>query len=64
MGFIGVDFVYNKDMRNIRLTEAQESALADALVMLMDLGVPDHINEADFDSACEIIFNPTPFCYD
>tara|TARA_B100000427_G_C15462282_1_gene574594 strand:- start:245 stop:439 length:195 start_codon:yes stop_codon:yes gene_type:complete len=64
VGFIGVDFVYNKDMRNIRLTEAQESALADALVMLMDLGVPDHINEADFDSACEIIFNPTPFCYD
>tara|TARA_B100001113_G_scaffold296117_1_gene253487 strand:+ start:218 stop:412 length:195 start_codon:yes stop_codon:yes gene_type:complete len=64
VGFIGVDFVYNKDMRNIRLTEAQESALADALVMLMDLGVPDHINEADFDAACEIIFNPTPFCYD
>tara|TARA_B100000482_G_C12463317_1_gene241849 strand:- start:466 stop:621 length:156 start_codon:yes stop_codon:yes gene_type:complete len=51
-------------MRNIRLTEAQETAIADALVMLMDLGVPDHINEADFDSACDIIFNPTPFCYD
>tara|TARA_A100000164_G_C21753399_1_gene698070 strand:- start:775 stop:930 length:156 start_codon:yes stop_codon:yes gene_type:complete len=50
-------------MRNIQLTEAQETALADALVMLMDLGVPDHINEADFDAACEIIFNPTPFCY-
>tara|TARA_X000000368_G_C22690540_1_gene562313 strand:- start:119 stop:274 length:156 start_codon:yes stop_codon:yes gene_type:complete len=51
-------------MRNIKLTEAQETALADALVMLMDLGVPDHINEKDFDDACEIIFNPTPFCYD
>jgi hypothetical protein len=51
-------------MRNIRLTEPQESALADALVMLMDLGVPDHIDEADFDAACEIIFNPSPFDYE
>ena len=61
---IGAYIHYNKDMRNIKLTEAQETAIADALVMLMDLGVPDHINEADFDSACDIIFNPTPFCYD
>ena len=60
---IGMRLPYNKDMRNIQLTEDQETAIADALVMLMDLGVPDHINEADFDSACDIIFNPTPFDY-
>jgi hypothetical protein len=44
-------------MRNITLNDSQLAAVTDALVMLMDLGVPDHINEADFDSACDILFN-------
>jgi hypothetical protein len=50
-------------MRQIPLTEKQETALVDALVMLRDLGCPDHIDEEDFDSLCDIVFEPSPFEY-
>jgi len=50
-------------MRNLSLTEGQETALVDALIMLRDLGCPDHINESDFDSLCDSVFEPSPFEY-
>tara|TARA_Y100001970_G_C14106545_1_gene788453 strand:+ start:299 stop:454 length:156 start_codon:yes stop_codon:yes gene_type:complete len=50
-------------MRQIPLTEKQETALVDALVMLRDLGCPDHIDEDAFDELCDRVFEPSPFEY-
>jgi len=50
-------------VRNLPLTEGEETALVDALIMLRDLGCPDHINESDFDTLCDSVFEPSPFEY-
>ena len=50
-------------MRQIPLTEAMETALVDSLIMLRDLGCPDHIDEAAFDELCDRVFVPAPFEY-
>ena len=49
--------------RNLPLTEATETALVDALVMLRDLGCPDHIDEEAFEDLCDRVFEPTPWDY-
>ena len=49
--------------RNLPLTEATETALVDALVMLRDLGCPDHIDEEAFDELCDRVFEPSLFDY-
>mgnify|MGYP001202800198 FL=1 len=51
-------------MRVLKLSEGQEEALASCLVMIADLGVPDHINEDDFDSLFDAVTEPTPWDYE
>ena len=49
--------------RNLPLSEAMETALVDSLVMLRDLGCPDHIDEEAFEELCDRVFEPTPWDY-
>tara|TARA_B100001093_G_C26542751_1_gene891052 strand:- start:44 stop:199 length:156 start_codon:yes stop_codon:yes gene_type:complete len=50
-------------MRILELTEKQEEALASCLVMIADLGVPDHIDEKSFDELFDTVTEPAPWDY-
>ena len=51
-------------MRNLSLTEAEESALVNLFLFVHDLGVPPHLEEDDaFDSLWEKVSDPSPFDY-
>ena len=51
-------------VRILKLNEQQEEALASCLVMIADLGVPDHIDEKSFDELFDTVTEPTPWDYD
>ena len=52
-------------MRNLSLTEAEESALVNLFLFVHDLGVPPHLEEDPaFDSLWEKVSDPSPFDYD
>ena len=49
-------------MRNLQLTEAEETALVNLFLFVHDLGVPPHLEEDDaFDTLWEKVSEPSPF---
>ena len=56
--------MYNKDMRNLQITEEEETALVNAFLFIHDLGVPPHLEEDEaFDTLWDKISDPSPFDY-
>ena len=55
--------MYNKNMRNLQLTEAEETALGQMAAFFTDLGTPDEIDSEAFESLTDKIFEPSPFDY-
>ena len=56
--------VYYKNMRNLQLTEAEETALVNLFLFVHDLGAPPHLEEdPNFDSLWEKVSDPSPFDY-
>ena len=56
--------VYYTYMRNLRITEAEETALVNALLFIQDLGVPPHLEEDEaFDSLWDKVTDPEPAAY-
>ena len=57
----------NKDnqwLRSITMTEPEEAVLVSMARYFVDMGLPDDINESDFDSLVEKICEPSPFDYE
>ncbi len=50
-------------MRNLQLTEAEETALVKMAMFFTDLGTPDEIDPEAFGSLTDKIFEPSPFDY-
>ena len=50
-------------MRNLQLTEAEETALVQMAAFFTDLGTPDEIDPEAFGSLTDKIFEPSPFDY-
>ena len=50
-------------MRNLQLTEAEETALVQMAAFFTDLGAPDEIDSEAFESLTDKIFEPSPFDY-
>ena len=51
-------------MRNLQLTESEETALVNAMLFIHDLGLPPHLEEDDaFETLWDKISDPTPFEY-
>ena len=51
-------------MRNLSLTEAEETALVNLFLFVHDLGVPPHLEEDDaFASLWDKVSDPSPFDY-
>ncbi len=59
----GCFFVYNKGMRNLQITEAEENVLVQMAVFFTDLGTPDDFDQDAYDSLFEKITDPSPFDY-
>ena len=56
--------VYYTYMRNLQLTEAEETALVNLFLLVHDLGAPPHLEEDPaFDSLWEKVSEPSPFDY-
>ena len=55
--------VYIKNMRNLHLTESEETALVQMAMFFTDLGTPDEIDSDSFESLTDKIFDPSPFDY-
>ena len=51
------------DMRNIQLTESEETVLVQMACFFQDLGEPDEFDQDAFDSLFEKITDPSPFDY-
>ena len=63
---------YNRDMSNkqetqwlrtITMTEPEEAVLVSMAKYFVDMGLPDDVNESDFDSLVDKICEPSPFDY-
>ena len=50
-------------MRNLQLTESEETALVQMAMFFTDLGAPDEIDSEAFESLTDKIFDPSPFDY-
>tara|TARA_B100000287_G_scaffold357144_1_gene348300 strand:+ start:3149 stop:3307 length:159 start_codon:yes stop_codon:yes gene_type:complete len=51
-------------MRNLQITEAEETALVNALLFIQDLGIPPHLEEDEaFDSLWDKVTDPEPAAY-
>ena len=59
----GAFFMYINNMRNIQLTETEETALVQMAMFFTDLGTPDEIDSEAFESLTDKIFDPSPFDY-
>ena len=59
----GAFFMYINNMRNIQLTESEETALVQMAMFFTDLGAPDEIDSEAFESLTDKIFEPSPFDY-
>ena len=55
--------VHTKDMRNLQITEAEETVLVQMAVFFTDLGTPDDFDQDAYDSLFEKITDPSPFDY-
>ena len=56
--------IHSKDMRNLQITEDEETALVNAFLFIHDLGVPPHLEEDKaFDTLWDKISDPSPFDY-
>jgi len=55
--------VYNKGMRNLQITEAEENVLVQMACFFTDLGPPDDFDQDAYDSLFEKITDPSPFDY-
>jgi len=64
--------LYNKGMttkqnpewiRTLNITEAEEAVLVSIARYFVDMGLPDDIDESDFDTLVEKICEPSPFDY-
>jgi hypothetical protein len=47
--------------RTIQFTEEQQSVIAEIVLFVNDLGVPDHIDETVFDEVLEVVCDDSPF---
>ncbi len=51
-------------MRNLQLTEAEETALVNLFLFVQDIGLPPHLEEDDaFESLWDKVSDPEPFDY-
>ena len=50
-------------LRNLSLTEAEETALVNLFLFVHDLGVPPHLENDAFDTLWEKVSEPSPFDY-
>ena len=56
--------MYNEGMRNLKLTEPEETALVNAMLFIHDLGLPPHLEEDEaFETLWDKITEPSPFDY-
>ena len=56
--------VYCTNMRNLQLTESEETALVNAMLFIHDLGLPPHLEEDEaFETLWDKISDPAPFDY-
>ena len=51
-------------LRTITMTEPEETVLVSIARYFVDMGLPDDINEADFDTLVDKICEPSPFDYE
>jgi hypothetical protein len=51
------------DMRNIQLTESEETVLVQMACFFNDCGIPDDFDQDAYDSLFEKITEPSPFDY-
>jgi len=54
----------NKDAkwtRTIEFSDKQQSVVADIVLFINDIGLPDHIDQDTFDEVLEIICDDSPF---
>ena len=54
----------NKDAkwtRTIEFSDKQQSVVADIVLFINDIGLPDHIDQDTFDEALEVICDDSPF---
>ena len=47
--------------RTIQFTEEQQSVVADIVLFINDIGLPDHIDEKVFDEVLEVVCDDSPF---
>ena len=50
-------------MRNLQLTEAEETALVNLFLFFHDVGIPDGIDQDAYDTLWEKVSEPSPFDY-
>ena len=51
-------------MRNLQITEEEETALVNAFLFIHDLGLPPHLEEDEaFETLWDKISDPAPFDY-
>tara|TARA_B100000287_G_scaffold8597_1_gene8520 strand:- start:252 stop:476 length:225 start_codon:yes stop_codon:yes gene_type:complete len=47
--------------RTIEFTEKQQSVVAEIVLFVNDIGLPDHIDQTVFDEVLEVICDDSPF---
>ena len=47
--------------RTIQFTEEQQSVVAEIVLFVNDIGLPDHIDEKVFDEVLEVVCDDSPF---
>ena len=47
--------------RTIEFTEKQQSVVAEIVLFVNDIGLPDHIDQTTFDEVLEVICDDSPF---
>ena len=47
--------------RTIEFTEKQQSVVAEIVLFVNDIGLPDHIDQTTFDEVLEIVCDDSPF---
>ena len=48
----------NQTFRNIRITEAEETALVEIIRYFNDMGLPENVNHADYETLTDKICDP------
>ena len=47
--------------RTIEFTEKQQSVIAEIVLFINDIGLPDHIDQDTFDEVLEVVCDDSPF---